>query len=63
MLENISVLDVVKVKGEKYWIRNYFLSVKEDGRKLFLAVEQGRGKHIKDSIIIANSKSKYATRK
>ena len=24
VLENASVLDIVKVKGEKYWLRDYF---------------------------------------
>ena len=43
--------------------KRLFLLVKEDGKKLFLAVEQGGGKHIKDIIIIVNPKSKCATRK
>ena len=44
-------------------MREYLLGLKIDNIKLFLAIEQGGGKHSKDVIVIVLSKAKMIARK
>jgi len=62
VFEGLNVFDVITIKEEKYWVREYLLGLKVDNTKVFLAIEYG-GKYSKDVIIIVSLKSKLIARK
>ena len=64
VLEGVNMIDIIKKKNDKdYWLRDYLLEVKVDNVHLFIAVEQGGGKHSKDAIIIVAPHAKMLARK
>ena len=50
-------------EGTSYWVRDYLLDVKVNGKPLFIAIEQGVGKHSKNVIVILNPIYKIEVRK
>ena len=52
ILEDISVNQLVIVKGEMYWLKDYLLSLKNSPNHLFLGTKQNIDKYSKDIFII-----------
>jgi len=63
VLEGLSVFDIVLIKIEKHWVCKYLLGLKIDNVRLFIAMEQGGGKHSKNVIVIVSPKAKMSVRK